>query len=252
MNIVILKSCFITAVSALIAYGLRVVFRTDLFLPDVGGLGAFVTVFGTLYGIMAAFVVFEVWGQYNQTSKLVDQEALGLERLYRLTLYFRDNKLTKRMHEAIKKYAQFIISDRFLHMGRGEHNKASSKAFRDIAGIIRDISFDDDHDQTVFTHVVEHYGQLSTTRTERISQSHIRLPVLLKFFLYSSSFVALFTFIIMPFETAVYGSFAAGSLAFVVGMILQLVEDLDNPFVGHWNITTEPFVRALKHIEEDY
>ncbi len=248
----ILKSCFITAVAVLIAYGLRVMLKTDLFLPDVGGLGAFVTVFGTLYGIMAAFVVFEVWGQYNQTSKLVDQEALGLERLYRLTIYFRDDALTRRMHKAIEKYAQLIISDRFQHMGHGEHNKVSSKAFRDIAQIIRNISFDDDHDQTVFNHVVEHYGGLSTTRTERISQSHIRLPVLLKFFLYSSSFVALFTFIIMPFGNAAYGSFAVGSLAFVVGMILQLVEDLDNPFVGHWNITTEPFDRALKHIEKDY
>jgi hypothetical protein len=35
-------------------------------------------------------------------------------------------------------------------------------------------------------------------------------------------------------------------------MIFQLVEDLDNPFVGHWNITPEPFERAMKHIEEDY
>jgi len=35
-------------------------------------------------------------------------------------------------------------------------------------------------------------------------------------------------------------------------MIFQIIEDLDNPFVGHWNLTPEPFARALKHIEEDY
>ena len=35
-------------------------------------------------------------------------------------------------------------------------------------------------------------------------------------------------------------------------MIYQLVEDLDNPFAGHINVTTEPFERALRHIEEDY
>lgn len=31
-----------------------------------------------------------------------------------------------------------------------------------------------------------------------------------------------------------------------------MIEDLDNPFMGNFNVTTEPFERALKHIEEDY
>lgn len=48
----------------------------------------------------------------------------------------------------------------------------------------------------------------------------------------------------------IYFSFlASGALSFIIGMIFQLVEDLDNPFVGHWNITPEPFERVLKHIK---
>jgi hypothetical protein len=42
------------------------------------------------------------------------------------------------------------------------------------------------------------------------------------------------------------------TIAFLQAMIFNIIEDLDNPFAGHWTLTPEPFARALKHIEEDY
>ncbi|MBI3385309.1 hypothetical protein HY030_03910 [Candidatus Gottesmanbacteria bacterium] len=41
-------------------------------------------------------------------------------------------------------------------------------------------------------------------------------------------------------------------IMFILAMLFQLVEDLNNPFEGHWKLTTEPFERAMKHIKEDY
>ena len=56
-------------------------------------------------------------------------------------------------------------------------------------------------------------------------------------------------FIILPFANPVYGMLSTFGLGFVLAMVYQLIEDLDNPFVGNWNITPEPFEKALKHIE---
>jgi hypothetical protein len=201
---------------------------------------------------MAAFVVFEVWSQFNKTTSLVENEAHGLEKLFRLILYFRDDNLTAQMEKAIKKYGQVIIKSQFAHLSKGTRSKESSQTFREISKIIKDIKFNDDHDQIIFQQVVNHYDNLSETRTERINQCLTRLPHLLKFFIYSASFFALFIFIIMPFNNMLYGFVATGFLAFVVAMAIQLIEDLDNPFVGFWNITPEPFERALEHIERDY
>lgn len=252
MKTVIIKS-FVFAILAVLAFYLGKFFlHTETYLSDVSGLSAFVTVFGTLYGIMAAFVVFEVWNQYNKTAELVDLEGQGLERLFRLTLYFRDEKLTKKMLAAIKTYAEKVIEGKFKTLGSGQHNVINGKNFRRIAEVIREIKFDDNHDAIVYAQILEHYGQLGVVRTNRISQSITRLPILLKVFLYSASIFALLTFILMPFANTYYGFLAVGFLGFILAMIFQLVEDLDNPFVGHWNITPEPFVRALRHIEEDY
>lgn len=252
MKNVIAKSGFFTIGAILVFYLVRVFFGTDTHLADVGGLSAFVTVFGTLYGIMAAFVVFEVWAQYNKTSTLIDQEALGLERLFRLTLYFRDEKLTKKMKDVIEHYAQIVIRDNFQKLGSGERNEEASASFRKIAAVIRDIQFDDDHDSIVYDHIIDHYGALSETRTERIAHCLMRLPFLLRFFLYMTSAAAIIVFVIMPFTSVWYHAFVVGVITFVIAMVLQLVEDLDNPFKGNWNINADPFKRALAHIEKDY
>ncbi len=233
-------------------YLVRTFFKTDTLLSDIGGLSAFVTIFGTLYGIMTAFVVFEVWNQHNRIVELINKEGLGLERLYRLTIYFRDKKLTEKMKAAINEYAQVVIKGKFQTLAKGQRNKEASRTFRKITNVIRDLSFDDDHDQVVFHHIISHYGHLSEIRTERINESLSRLPALLKVFLYASSILALCSFVVMPFTNIFYGFFAVGGLSFTLAMIFYLVEDLDNPFTGFWKVTPEPFERALKHIEEDY
>ncbi len=251
MNTVFLKSMLFAFFVGLVHYLFFNYFETSTYLSDVGGLGAFVTVFGTLYGIMTAFVVFEVWNQYNRTVEAISKEAQGIERLYRLVLYFRDDKLTMKMKEVLVKYLKLVIEGKFKMLGSGKRNQETGDIFREIAVIIRDISFDDEHDEIIFNQIVSHYGELSQIRTLRINQSLSRLPALLKAFLYVTSAIALLTFIIMPFANIYYGLYINLSLAFVLGLISQLVEDLDNPFVGHWNITPEPFERTLGRITGD-
>lgn len=249
---VILRSFLFAVVVAAGSFLVRAYLHTDIYLPDVGGLSAFLSVFGTLYGVLAAFVVFEVWTQYNHISELIDKEAQGLENLYRLTLYFRDEKLSETMKAAIHSYADLVVAGKFQALGDGRRRVETGRAFRKMSEIIRDIEFDDDHDSIVFSRILEHYGNLGQIRTERLNQSLSRLPGLLKTFIYIASFFALATFLFIPFDNPYYGVLSALVIAFLQAMIFSIIEDLDNPFRGLWNLTPEPFYRALRHIEEDY
>ncbi|KKT72892.1 MAG: hypothetical protein UW69_C0077G0005 [Microgenomates group bacterium GW2011_GWA2_44_7] len=252
MSIVILKSTVASIIAILLTLLARILFHTQDFIVDVGGLGAFVTVFGTLYGIMAAFVVFEVWGQYNTTSELIDSEAAGLERMYRMTLYLNDKQVEKSMKAVIAKYANLVIKGKFSKLGTAMRNPETGKVFREIFAVIRSIKFDDKRDPTVFPMLVEQGGKLSDTRVKRLNQSMTRLPRILKMFFYSSSLFVLLTFLIMPFAQIGFQIFITSVITFLIFLTIQLVEDLDNPFIGHFNLTPEPFERALRHIEEDY
>lgn len=252
MKTVIKKSLAFSFISVILNFLISSFFETSNYLTDIGGLGAFVTVFGTLFGIMTAFVVFEVWNQYNKTINLINLEAQGLERLFVLTLYFRDTSLTVKMKQAIATYIKPIVTGKFQTLALGKRNVENGMNFRNISKLLMNLSFNDDHDALIFSEIIKHYGNLAEIRTNRIDQSLARLPKLLKVFLYSSSGIALLSFIFMPFANQYYGYFVNGTLAFILGMVFQLVNDLDNPFDGQWNVTPEPFERALTHIENDY
>lgn len=252
MRNIILRSSFVSLTAILLMYLFRIFLKTDLNIGDIGGVNNFLAIFGTLYGILTAFVVFEVWGQYNNTVKLIDNEASGLERMYRLILYFRDNKLAVKIKEVINKYIDLVVTEEFPKLSQNERSQKCSTVFRKFHEIIREIKFDDDHDSITFDHLLENYDQISTIRSERINQSLARLPGLLKIFLYLSSGFVVTIFLLMPFSNMYYGFLTVGILTFILGMVFQLIEDLDNPFVGYWNISPEAFERAKKHIEEDY
>lgn len=233
-------------------YIVQIFFHTNRYLADIGSLNSFVVVFGTLYGIMTAFIVVEVWNQYNTSHHLFEQEAQALEKLFRLSLYFKDTSLNKRMNEVITEYAAIVIENDFKHLGEGERHVDEEKTFRQISQVIRHISFKDDHAQVVFDHIINQYGQLSQVRTERINHSLIRLPLPLKAFFYLSSAIIVVTFLFMPFANIYYGYLATGSLVFILTMASYIIEGLDNPFVGFWKLKPEPFERMLTHIKEDY
>lgn len=251
MKNVIKNSLLVVFCSLVLMYIARFFLRTDTFL-DRAEMQTFLGTFGTLYGIMTSFVVVQVWNQFNKAKDLVEKEALGLERLYRLTLYFRDEKLSREMFKKIKEYADFIIKHNFENLAKGERSEKAGKIFRELSLIINNIKFDDDHDAIVFHHIIAHYGSLSEIRSDRIKQSLARLPQVLKFFLYISSVIVLTTFVLLPFSKVYWGFFATATFSFIVGLLIQLVEDLNNPFAGQWRISTEPFERMMKHIAEDY
>lgn len=252
MIILIGKSLLLSVIVIVITYLVRSLTHTENYLSDVGGLSAFATIFGTLYGVITAFIVFEVWAQYNKINHLVGQEALGLERLFRLILHFNNNKLVTDIKQVIHNYANLIEKGQFKKLAQGQRNTATSSEFRKIAKIIQGIKLNGDTEKIVFDHLIRHYEELAMIRTERVDQSLVRLPGLLKIFLYISSSVTVLTFIVMPFASPFYNFMIVSVLTFIISMILLIVEDLDNPFVGYWNITPEPFKRTLKHIDEDY
>jgi Protein of unknown function (DUF4239) len=248
MGLTIFISFISATIAAFAAVSTGYYLTTADFISDLGGIGVFLSAFGTLYGIMSAFVVFEVWGQYNRTVTLVDKEALMLETLYRYVLYFRDKKMISHIREAIVSYCSLIVKGNFHALATGHRNNKTGDQFRKIAEVLREITFDDDHDAIVFGKTIEHYEALADVRSERLTQSLARLPAVLKFFFYTTSLFLIGTMCVVPFTNMWYQAGTVFMLVFTITLVIQLTEDLDNPFVGVWNVTTQPFARTIERI----
>lgn len=252
MSNMILKALGLTLISVLIMFGVQTGLHTERYLQDIGGISAFLVVFGALYGIMAAFIVVEVWVKFNNTKHLIEKEAQEVEKLYGLTLYLRDKNVTKKMKNFITGYTDIIKHESFAQLGEGTKHTEEEKLFRQMSKVIKEIKFNDDHDSIVFGKMLEEYATLSQTRVERIHQCTVRLPVPLRIFFYASTLFTVLSFIFMPFANIYYGLLVTGLLVCSLSMMIDIIEGLDNPVKGYWKLTPKPFEDVLHHIENSY
>ena len=248
----IIIALFFVIFTAIIMYCNFKIYNSSQFIADVGGFSAFLSVFGTLFGILSTLILVEVWSQFNKTSNLMEEESVGLEKLYTSSLYFNDDPFSKKLKVSIIKYLELVIKDDLQYMSTGKRNKEAGEKFRDIIDVIKSIKFDDDHDSIIFDHIIREFDNIFNVRAARIEMGLSRIPTILKIFLYIASFLLITSFVLMPFINIFYGIVISSFVSFLVVMIIQIINDLDNPYMGCWILNNEAFKRALNHIENSY
>lgn len=226
--------------------------QTQDYSDDLGSISNMIALFGVLFGLLLAFVVFEAWKQYTDLSNCVVQEATGCERLFRTYRYFRDKKSEEKFKESLVKYLQAIVSNNFKANAKGGRNVESSTAFREISEAIQNVPFNDSHDSVVFAQLLQEYASLSEVRNTRVSLAITRLPALLKSLIQILMVVALGMVVLMPFSNIFYQVYFSFSLFFFLAFLRFLIMDLDNPFVGYWNVTTNEYKRAISNLKSNY
>lgn len=219
------------------AYSLVSALLSKLFvLEDASGLGGFVTAFGTIYGIVVGFIVIEVWSQKKDIQKLLEKEAQDIEGLYFLVHYFNDAVLKRKLRTKLAKYTNIVLKIETGSLPTKERYQKIDEIFREISTLFDTIEFDEDQDPIIFEQMISQLKELKDTRTERIRESMIRLPAPLQFFIWVSSAFIILTVILLPFDSNLLHLFSISSITFFISYILQIISDLDNPFVGYWNV----------------
>lgn len=237
------------------ANGILLLFRffanEQNFLVDAGGLSAFASIFGVLYGIIAAFILFTVWSQFNSTSQSIDTEANALKQLYRFVLYLKDEGVQREIYEAIKNYTKSVIEKGMKSTASGQRDPSTSDAFNQIFLKLRLIQPRDAQEQTIFDHILKQYKETSDFRTKRLNESTARLPAPLKIFLQVASLTVVTTFAFPIFQNLSTAIFTMTATSALTSLLLLVILDLDNPFVGFWNLTAKPFERFLEYMEKE-
>jgi len=255
MNFIVTKYFLKTFIVILFSVGMLLIFRFGVdeqkFLIDAGGISSFASIFGALWGIIVAFILFVVWSQFNNTSSHINAEADALKQLYRLALCLKNEKAAKDIEEAIKNYTALVINVGFKSVSAGQRNPETSEAFHQIFLKLRQIDIDGEKDQLVYDRILGQFKELSDARTKRLTESLTRLPKPLGIFLLLSSLAVIVSFSFPIFQNLSAAIFVMAALSGSIALLLQVIFDLDNPFAGYWNLTPEPFRRFLAFLEKE-
>ena len=243
----------VAGVSLLSVLGLfvfRELVPLDALRASSDAVGNYLQTLGGIYAVLLAFVVFVVWSQYNDARSFVDREAQAVVDLHR-TASGLPAASRRELQRHLREYVDSVITDEWGAMTAGNDATIDRVGARldDAWLAIHHCKPANEIQQIVYGEVLERFNDLSDLRTNRLTASRQRIPLVMRILLYAGAVIVIGSMYLMVFDRFWIHAVVTGALAGAVAHVLFLIHDLDRVFVGHCHVDGYPFVRARRTME---
>ncbi|HVR24951.1 MAG TPA: hypothetical protein VMU26_16695 [Candidatus Polarisedimenticolia bacterium] len=102
-----------------------------------------------------------------------------------------------------------------------------------------------DTERGLYQRLLDIANQASTHRGERLSLSAKRMPGTILVFVTLTASMIMFLLLLFPFRNVALGIVSIGITIMLLFFAHFVLTDLDNPFEGTWNVSTQPFAELI-------
>ena len=241
------------AVSAMSIAGLlafRAVAPLDVLHKAANELGNYLQTVGSIYAVLLAFVVYVVWGQFNDARSYLDREATALVDLHR-TSSGLPSRSRAAIQSGLRDYVDAVMRDEWPAMACGDEVTIDRVAelLEKVWLAIHGCKPANTCQHTVYGEVLARFNQLTDLRTSRLSAARARIPVAMTILLYTGALLTVGSVYLLAFDEVWLHALVTAALAGAIAHILFLIRDLDDAFAGDWQIAKVPFERARKNFD---
>ena len=106
-------------------------------------------------------------------------------------------------------------------------------------------------DNIVFTSIIENISDITKLRTKRIALANDRLPPRLRLLMTFMSIVIITAFMLLGVKSIYTHLAIIISLTVSIHLLYMIIEDLDHPFFGIWNINKRPLDELVTRFRKD-
>ena len=222
---------------------------------DVAAWSAFFSVFGIVYAIVAGFLLVTVLTKYSDLNQAIENELNAIETVRDFLTYLNDEKNEVKMSikDALSHYSFSLLNKEWPEMS-DPHEPMDSDTSEELYEIMRKskkISVDTESDGIVFTAIIENISDITKLRTRRIALANERLPPRLKILMIFMSIVLVAAFIVLGVQNIYTHIAILVSLSVSIHLLYMIIEDLDHPFYGIWNINRLPLDALVKRFNKE-
>jgi len=240
-------------VSSISVAGL-LVFRTVAPLDDLHAaaneLGNYLQTVGGIYAVLLAFVVYVVWGQFNDARSYLDREATALVDLHRTASGLPSSSRTA-IQSGLRDYVDAVLRDEWPAMARGDEPTIDriAELLEHVWLAIHSCRPCNDCQHTIYGEVLSRFNQLTDLRTSRLTAARARIPLAMTILLYTGAVLTVGSVYLLAFDKIWLHALVTAALAGAISHILYLIRDLDDSFAGDWQVAKTPFERARKNFD---
>lgn len=209
---------------------------------DVAGF--IIAVIGALYAVVLAFVVINVWEQFEVAKADASREAEVVDLLYADANFLPDHM--EIIQKDLRGYAESVINDEWKEMSI--HHSDSPKTDRQIDVLFKDFraTRPATPQATFYAESAKLLYELADLRRRRVDASGNQLPSVLWTVLIMGGVITIgFTYF---FGVSHFGSHVlmVAALAAMIAVMLFLILSLDLPFSGDLQVTPEAMEQAIR------
>jgi hypothetical protein len=207
---------------------------------EVEGLNTLILLTGSIYGVILAFAIFVIWGQFNDVENSIMRECNALHDIQRFSAYLHPDAAHS-IRRNLVDYVQHVVKSEWPALGDGRRDKRTEQAFGELLDAVIQSAPENAAASPVYLRLVEISRQAGERRDERLSRSLTRMPQTLLLFVSTIAVVLLAFVFVYPFRHGGAGVASFSLIAFVLLLADVVMRDMDNPMKGMWNVSPHPF-----------
>ena len=239
---IIAAACLVSVVGLII---FRAIAPADVLVAASSELGNYLQTLGGIYAVLLAFVVYVVWGQFNDVRTYVDREASAIVDLHR-TASNLPSATRAAIQQGLSVYIDYVLRDEWTAMACRDEAAIErvGEKLDDVWLAIHACEPRDDGQQTVYAEVITQFNQLMDLRTIRLSAARARVPRVMNILLYTGAVLVTGSIYMVHIPAFWLHAAITAALAGAIAHVLYLIRDLDDAFEGEGVVSKEPFERA--------
>lgn len=240
------------ACSFLLFFFFKSQFDHDESFEDVSSWGTFFTVYGVLYAILAGFLIVEAISKYNSLQAIIDDELNNIQDIRDLAIYLNCEKsVIRKIISELIDYLDYVAHKDWVGMMNGckKLDSDTSREMYEIYSAINAIELNDKRDEISLKILMSKMVEITTLRTKRISLAGQKLPNSLKLLMTIMSAVLVIGFLALGVHNLIFHLVMIVSILSSVLILHGIILDIDHPFDGTWNLSSEPYLALKKKME---
>jgi len=212
------------------------------------GIGWLYSEIGLIFGIFAAFTIQAQAKKWDDLISSIRQEVISLRRLFWLSNHLPP-EVGKKLQLGIQEYLGLVIHEGWKNIDTGDRSTGLENSIHFLQEVVFDLP---KTAPEYFSTAIAIIRGIFESRENRIFQSSKRTSLLLKVTIYTGAIMMIVLSYFIGVSNFWIDYIFTGSIAFLVTLIIMVVEDLEHPYrPGHWHITQDAYQKLLNEVSKN-
>jgi len=247
-SIAIIVACILGAL--LVLSLLRHYWKPSTRMAHNDVVGPNVSVIGTTYAVLIAFMLSGVWNNLQQAGLNAEQEANSLVNIFRFAYHLPPASRTQ-IQDLARAYCRAMISEEWPMMAQEKQSPTAHRLTQQLWSALSSVQPRNASEQTVMDHSLSELSEMTEHRRIRLLQSRQHLPALLWAVLVVGGIVTVGSTCLFGVENFKLHVVQVFEISFLLSLMLVAIASINRPYQGDVHVGPGAFQYALETMNEN-